>query len=133
MSAHAIPARAMGDFIGGDPPQPPRPDYEYDECECGERKRAEARFCRACWNRYQRAMHHEANVPEMLERRNRYEFALEMGYTEQELSALCRHSVGAMRCRRMRNWRASIRESICGCGGHGRGLRQGRGRRGDGE
>ena len=90
MSARAIPARAMGDFIGGDPPQPPRPDYEYDECECGERKRAEANLCRACWNRYQRAMHHEANVPEMLERHRRFEFALEVGYTVHELMALCR-------------------------------------------
>ena len=86
MSAHAaIHARAMGDYIGGDPLPKSRSPTEYDTCECGERKRTEAELCHACSVARRRAVQREVDVPLMLERHKRFEFALEVGYTVQEL------------------------------------------------
>ena len=89
MSATAIiPARTMGNFIGDEPPARPRSPVEHDTCpKCGERKRADAELCRDCHQRRRRAMWADVNVPVMLERHRRFEFALDVGYAVQELMA----------------------------------------------
>ena len=68
-----------------------RPDYEYDTCpDCGGRKWKAAARCKRCDGAHSRARWAELNVPEMLERHRRFEFALEVGYAVRDLMARAR-------------------------------------------